>query len=90
MSQTDAVCPIYASGLAEIKRQTKAAMDVEPYVVLMNPNWGAAQRLGMDAVSAYVVQHNPNRLAGAPFNESIAIPEAKTWTNVAKQGGKIM
>lgn len=78
------------AGLDEIKRQTKAAMDVEPYVVLMNPNWPAAKAHGMDAVSAYVVQRNPHRLAGAPFHESIAVPEAQTWSSAAEQGGKIM
>ena len=61
-------------------------MGVAPYVVLMQPNWKAAQKSGMDAVSAYVVQRNPTRAAGAPYNESIAVPEAQTWAR--QEGGE--
>eukprot|EP00937_MAST-01D_sp_MAST-1D-sp2_P000780 g780.t1 len=82
--------PNFAPALAEIKRQTKAAMGVEPYVTLMSANhWDAAQSLGMDAVSAYVVQ-NTGHAAGAPFVTSIATPEAQSWSNTAKAGGKII
>merc|ERR1711871_860069 len=70
--------PNFEAALAEIKRQTKAAMGVEPYVTLMQPNgWDKAKSLGMDAVSAYVVQHT-GKAAGAPFNTSIALPEAQS------------
>ena len=83
--------PHFQQGLAEIKAQTKAAMGVEPYVVLMSPGeWKKAQAMGMDAVSAYVVNRNPTKAAGASFNESIAVPEAQSWAAVASEGGKII
>ena len=34
------MCPHLMPGLAEIKTQTKAAMNVEPYVALMQPTFG--------------------------------------------------
>ena len=81
----------FKPALAELEKQTTAALGVRPYVVLMKPNqWPQAQALGMDAVSAYSVQTNGAKAAGAPFNSSIAAPEAASWANAADQGGKII
>jgi hypothetical protein len=84
----------FQQGLDEIKKQTKAAMGVEPYVTLMSNNppgaWAQAQAMGMDAVSAYAVRRNPDKAAAYPFNEGIAIPEAQSWAAVAKEGGKMI
>ena len=46
--------PSFKQGIAELKKQTKAAMGgVSPYIVLMHPDgWAQAQALGLDAVSA--------------------------------------
>ena len=83
--------PSFEQGIAELKKQTKAAMGVEPYIVLMSPGaWKQAQAMGLDAVSAYIVQKNPNKLAGAPYNTSIAAPEAASWADVALEGGKLI
>ena len=83
--------PNFTPALAELKKQTMAAMGVTPYIVLMRANqWAKAKTLGMDAVSAYVVQENGAKAAAAPFKASIAVPEAESWANAANQGGKVI
>jgi hypothetical protein len=68
-------------------------MGVEPYVTLMDASahaWEKAQSMGMDAVSAYVVQRNPGKDAAYPYSKGIAIPEAQSWAAVAQAGGKMI
>lgn len=76
--------------LAVLRNKTMAALGVAPYVVKMGGPWATAKKLGMDALSAYVVQSNPTKAAGAPFQTAIAGPEAEFWAAAKEAGGKLI
>eukprot|EP00038_Savillea_parva_P009713 m.185359 g.185359 ORF g.185359 m.185359 type:complete len:423 (-) comp16422_c0_seq1:186-1454(-) len=82
--------PTDQAALSVLRNRTQAALGIDPYVVKMGGPWAAAKKLGMDALSAYVVQSNPNKLAGAPFATSIAEPEANYWAQAHAAGGKLI
>ena len=69
--------------LQELTKQTVSAMQLKPYYIWMHPGgWAAAQKLGMDALSAYITQHNPQKLAGAPYETAVHEPESEFWASL--------
>jgi hypothetical protein len=78
------------SALMVLRNMTKAAMSVEPYVVVMGGDWANAKKLGYDAISAYMIAENPKLLAGAPYETSVAQPETAFWEAAKMAGGKLI
>jgi hypothetical protein len=78
------------AALGVLRNKTVAVLGVLPYVVKMGGPWAGAAKLGMDALSAYVIQTNPSKLAGAPYQTSIADPEADAWAAARDAGGKLI
>lgn len=56
----------------------------------MGGDWANAKSLGYDALSAYMIASNPQHLAGAPYETSIAQPEAAFWAAAKTAGGKLI
>jgi len=73
-----------------LRNKTRATLGVSPYVVKMGGAWSGTRQLGADALSAYIIQSNPTKAAGAPYATSIAKPEAKFWEAAKEAGGKLI
>ena len=73
------------SDLQALRSATKAALGVYPYITSMNGQIIAGV---IDAVSKYT--YAAGKEGGAPYQTSIAQPEAKLWATTAAAGQKII